>query len=343
MPVLPVPAFVALLLAFFALKAFIRRDCQPLFLVLLVSMAVQNLIIALHLHYGLTALRWVQPISASFIPALAYLAFVSSSLRSLSWSRDSWHLVGPGVTIFALLAAPVFLDILLPVLFSLYGAAILIILIKGQDRLIKSRLEAGSVPLKLWRMIALALLLSALSEVIITFDYLYNEGTWSLMIIGGFSSLILMMIGLLSLSPVLQPDFESDLSEPDSPNKSGAALQSDSDAKALLERLDRLLSRQELYLDPSLSLAKLAKRLHVPAKDLSIAVNRISGENVSRYINRYRISHACIALQQGESITHAMLASGFNTKSNFNREFLRVHGQSPSDWRKQDQTSVDLA
>jgi AraC-like DNA-binding protein len=27
-----------------------------------------------------------------------------------------------------------------------------------------------------------------------------------------------------------------------------------------------------------------------------------------------------------------MLESGFNTKSNFNREFLRVVGKSPSEW-----------
>jgi AraC-like DNA-binding protein len=27
-----------------------------------------------------------------------------------------------------------------------------------------------------------------------------------------------------------------------------------------------------------------------------------------------------------------MLSSGFNTKSNFNREFLRVAGVSPSEW-----------
>jgi AraC-like DNA-binding protein len=34
------------------------------------------------------------------------------------------------------------------------------------------------------------------------------------------------------------------------------------------------------------------------------------------------------------SVTTAMLDSGFNTKSNFNREFLRVTGASPSKWRQ---------
>jgi AraC-like DNA-binding protein len=38
-------------------------------------------------------------------------------------------------------------------------------------------------------------------------------------------------------------------------------------------------------------------------------------------------------LGQGENVTAAMLASGFNTKSNFNREFLRVTGKTPSAFR----------
>ena len=34
----------------------------------------------------------------------------------------------------------------------------------------------------------------------------------------------------------------------------------------------------------------------------------------------------------GLALCEAMLASGFNTKSNFNREFLRVKGKAPGDW-----------
>lgn len=33
-----------------------------------------------------------------------------------------------------------------------------------------------------------------------------------------------------------------------------------------------------------------------------------------------------------ESVTNAMLSSGFITKPNFNREFLRITGESPSAW-----------
>jgi AraC-like DNA-binding protein len=60
--------------------------------------------------------------------------------------------------------------------------------------------------------------------------------------------------------------------------------------------------------------------------------NRASGENVSRYVNRLRIENACRLMLQGQNVTAAMLDSGFNTKSNFNREFLRLKQESPSKW-----------
>lgn len=98
---------------------------------------------------------------------------------------------------------------------------------------------------------------------------------------------------------------------------------------AMVARLDAFLRRDRAYLDPDLSLQRLARRLHLPEKRLSMAVNRATGGNVSRHINGWRIDHACALIGEGQGITEAMLASGFNTKSNFNREFLRIKGAKP--------------
>ena len=103
--------------------------------------------------------------------------------------------------------------------------------------------------------------------------------------------------------------------------------------KALMARLDTVLETRKLYLDPDLTLTRLARVLQVPVKRLSVAINRSTGNNVSRYVNGYRIREACRTLKGGASVTEAMLVSGFNTKSNFNREFLRVTGRTPSNWR----------
>ena len=100
----------------------------------------------------------------------------------------------------------------------------------------------------------------------------------------------------------------------------------------LMARLNRLLAEEQLYLDPGLTLARLAKQLRMPTKRVSTAINRATGENVSRFINGFRIRRACERLDAGDNVTTAMLESGFNTKSNFNREFLRVTGSTPSAW-----------
>ncbi len=74
----------------------------------------------------------------------------------------------------------------------------------------------------------------------------------------------------------------------------------------------------------------------MPVKAVSIAVNRCTGDNISRYVNGHRVRAACQALRQGVSVTDAMLEAGFATKSNFNREFSRITGKSPSDWQAAD-------
>ena len=63
--------------------------------------------------------------------------------------------------------------------------------------------------------------------------------------------------------------------------------------QSMVARLDDYVAAQKPFLDPDLTLARLARKLTVPAKQLSSAINRVKGENVSRYINRHRIEHAC--------------------------------------------------
>jgi AraC-like DNA-binding protein len=139
-----------------------------------------------------------------------------------------------------------------------------------------------------------------------------------------FSTGMLILLGTLATSDSLT---DSDLSAPTPTAPIDTHLEDD-----LMVRLDQLMATHRLYLNPDLTLAQLARRLHVPIKQLSIAINRKTGENVSRYINSHRIHTACESLRRGETVTSAMLTAGFNTKSNFNREFLRSMKMSPSDW-----------
>ena len=121
-----------------------------------------------------------------------------------------------------------------------------------------------------------------------------------------------------------------------SPEAEGDA-QADAQAdRALLDRLETLLASHKLHHDPDLSLTRLARRLSVPSRRVSEAVNRQLGENVSQFVNRRRVEDAAaLLLQSDKPVAEAMLEAGFRSKSNFNREFRRVTGQTPGDYRQQ--------
>lgn len=61
-----------------------------------------------------------------------------------------------------------------------------------------------------------------------------------------------------------------------------------------------------------------------------------------RYVNTWRVRHACKLIEEGATVTDAMFDSGFNTKSNFNREFLRETGVPPSQWNQGRETPSNV-
>ncbi|MFT7057687.1 MAG: AraC-like DNA-binding protein [Pseudorhodobacter sp.] len=330
---------VSLILGFLWLQARFRGETPGLVQALILSCAVQGVVISLNQYYGLMIFGRVQPVTAAVVPPLAWVAFQAVAVRGFDRGRDLWHAAIPLFTAFCVVFAPQFLDQIILLIFVIYGGALLIALRTGRDSLLLTRLDSGEVPLRIWRMIGCALILSGVSDGLIVAAQVTGHGDLQPLILAVFSSVFLLSLGALGLSQSL----------------AGAPVAAESRAEvsdhnpeedaALIARLGRLLAERPLYLDPSLTLGQLARRLHVPAKGLSAAINRGRGENVSRLINGYRIDHACGLLANGENVTEAMLASGFNTKSNFNREFLRVKGQSPTEWLgrlvRNDQDVVD--
>jgi AraC-like DNA-binding protein len=291
--------------------------------VLLALCAVQGLIISLAQHYRVPGFLIVQPITATFIPPAAWVAFQTTAVRHFV-KTDYLNVLGPVCALASLIVAPDFLDTLIPALFVGYGVAILLVSRQGADAMPRIRFEAGDLPGYIWQVIGVALIASALSDVLIVMAQMLNAHYLQPWIISGYSSIMLLIVGGLSLSAALDAETTAPDEIPEPPV-------TDHDVE-IIAKLDALMAKQRLYLNPDLTLSLLSRRLIVPAKQLSAAINRTTGDNVSRYINKARISHAQDQLAEGKTVTTAMLSSGFNTKSNFNREFLRITGQSPSDW-----------
>ena len=324
MPSLPIPLFTALVLGFLFLRNWLTEGRVTALAGLLGLCALQALIISLAQHYRVPSMLTVQPLTATLIAPAAWMAFQTTTQRDPD-GRDLIHLAGPLLAIVAIAVAPILIDLLIPALFVGYGTAILLRSLKGADALPRLRLSGGEVPARLWQIIGIALAASALSDVLIIWLQIAGLSHLQPWVISGYSVANLLIIGAVSLSEPLSSNPE--------PAEAPPAPEPEIDPD-LMPRLEALMSSERLYLDPDLTLTRLARRLGVPAKKLSIAINHTTGENVSRYINTARIRAAQQALTEGENVTTAMLSSGFNTKSNFNREFLRVTGESPTAWVK---------
>lgn len=324
MPVFPVPIFIAAVLtAFFGVRL-VRGETHPTLLALIAVCAVQSAVIALVQHYGVAALRPVQPILALVIPAVGWAAFDQAA--GTGTRRWVWHAAGPVAGLACLVLQPMFLDLLIPLAFLAYGTAMLVRLAGGEDSLPHSLLDNGVRSLVAWRVLAFALIASALCDVLLAYGHAQGGIGGLVWVPSLVSSLSLLALGVVTLTPAVESRRE-ELPRTPVPDPEDQARD-----QAILAQLDGYVAAQKPYLDPDLTLARLARKLTLPAKQLSAAINRGKGENVSRYINRLRIEEACRLLKGGASVTGAMLDAGFNTKSNFNREFLRVMQQSPSQW-----------
>lgn len=326
MPVLPIPLIIALVLLAFLVHRILTRETHATLLALIAICAVQGVVIALVQYYGVLAIRPLQPLLASVIPAVAWLAFRQAAGGNSSQRDFVMHSAGFVLALLCLFLQPQLFDILIPTLFVGYGIAMLLRLGRGEDSLPHSRLESGAMPVLAWRIVALSLIASAISDVFISYYLAIGETGVLLWVPSVVSSLTLLSLGALGLSHAIEgkrddPAEESSISPEDSERH-----------QSIVAKLDYYVETQRPFLDPDLTLARLSRRLTIPAKQLSTAINKVKGENVSRYINRHRIDHACRLISEGKSVTEAMLSSGFNTKSNFNREFLRVKGESPSKW-----------
>lgn len=318
MPAFPIPVFVACVLAYASLRLYARRGANTLLVLLLVLCAAQSLIIAMNQHYGVAAMRVVQPLVASLIPPVAWIAFRNRVSRA-----DVLHTLGPLTSTAALLVSPQFLDVVLPGLFVIYGGLILLSAKDGSDTQPDALLASGDLPSRIWLAIGAALVASALSDVLIVATAIMGYPHYRPWIISVFSVGNLLVIGGLSFSRHLQTAIDE---EPQVETAEQIA------SPEIWERIQAYMQTHKPYLDPDLTLSRLSRKLGVPVKQVSATVNQVTGGNVSRYINEARIMAAQTAMLQGQSVTNAMLSSGFNTKSNFNREFLRVVGTNPSAW-----------
>ena len=103
----------------------------------------------------------------------------------------------------------------------------------------------------------------------------------------------------------------------------------------ILERARTALREDALFQDADLTIARLARRLSIPQRQLSEAINLVGKVNFHGFVNEARIEAARQKLKDhpGQSILEIAYECGFNSKSTFNDAFRKLTGQTPSVFR----------
>ena len=98
------------------------------------------------------------------------------------------------------------------------------------------------------------------------------------------------------------------------------------------------MDNKKPFLDPELSLFKLASQLDISSHLLSYVINNGCDENFHQFINRYRIEEAKKMIQdsgmQHLSLMGIAFEVGFNSKTVFNTTFKKSTNQTPSEFKK---------
>lgn len=104
------------------------------------------------------------------------------------------------------------------------------------------------------------------------------------------------------------------------------------DQKQLHFELIELMTSEKLYMDDSLTLARLADELDIKPHQLSEFLNKYMGMNFNRFINHLRVEKAIKLLLENPAanILDVAFESGFKSKAAFNAAFSSIKGMPPS-------------
>ena len=125
---------------------------------------------------------------------------------------------------------------------------------------------------------------------------------------------------------------------PNTETKYAKSSLSNTDSSDIWDEINRLMTEEELYLNPELRLNELAGQLNRSVHHVSQVINQQQGGSFSDFLNGYRIEKAKQLLQSDKAKTFTILAiayeSGFNSKTAFYNAFKKLTGKTPSQFLK---------
>ncbi|WP_037311555.1 helix-turn-helix transcriptional regulator [Ruegeria halocynthiae] len=294
--------------------------------------AFSSLLVGLRFGYGVEDLIPMQRTLPLFLGPLMYLGFASMAVDKGGIAKITLlHLGAPFLLIglFLLFATDLrILDWVISGSYIFYSGVLYLLWRKGPDALSHARVDA-SRHLSDWLLRGIGFLVFILIlDSAIAFDFAITGGANASKLIsyGTIPLILLLLVTLVTLPLMFSKVQIVATTVPDA----------NTEDTEIAARLQRLMDEQRLYLDPDITVQRLARRLSLPARILSSAINKTQRTNMSQYVNRFRLTHAARLLADTDtSVAKIAAESGFLTRSNFYREFQRVYGQSPIEYRTQ--------
>ena len=99
-----------------------------------------------------------------------------------------------------------------------------------------------------------------------------------------------------------------------------------------------LFEKDEIFLEPDLSLYVLSKKLGISKSYLSALINKTTNKNFYNFVNSYRTEYLISLFKEKKNKDFTILSlaydAGFNSKSTFQSFFKKNKGKTPSQYIK---------
>ena len=362
---IPLPFVITLLLIILAITLYQRQrhvphSLQPSTLKPAIGFiglcAVMITLVGIRWSWDIAFIRFLQPIVAATVPAAAWYCFSQSqSQKRLSWPHWLSPIVITGLSYsYPIWQPPV--DALLVLLYVGYGA----VMIRTAMR-ISQTTETPPARIRLSQIdqvsraefiAGCALLFSACVDLLLTLDFALYQGQHATMLVSTAQSLLIPLLvwAVVTVGQSIADDSpEQQEAENSKPTTTDSAQdqvnysktipdisQIDHETRQTAVAIKQLITDRQLFLDPDLTLNRLARKAGTPSRLISEAINQVEQQSISQLLNHYRIEHAKhLLLTTDDTITQIYLSSGYQTKSNFNRAFSNITGTTPSQFRRQ--------
>ncbi|MDW3222178.1 MAG: AraC family transcriptional regulator [Paracoccaceae bacterium] len=316
------------MMALVVTRPWLTHRAKILFATLAVLMIVETVLVSLRFAYQIGSVLALQRLLPFWIGPLLYLGYVALSDRAERMQMIMLgHLSCAAVINIVIASIPqtrVALDLLIGLSYATYAVFLMRLWRGGPDLL--SQLPVAHIP-KMRRLLLLGVLLLAVTcvmDTVIAVDFARNAGENVSRLLSIGSAILILSFCIAAFWVARAPKHIP----------LGVRAPEDQDT-AILRQATRFLHESRLFTDPDLSLTRLARRIGVTDRALSTAINRETGNNVSQFINGFRVAEAARLLRATKDPVGTIgEASGFLTRSNFYTEFQRVHDQSPGAYRK---------